>query len=94
MKTLSIARYLCAVMTIAFLMVSSITYVPAAARRGEILMWTLAFFSLFFAGVSFYLSAQTQRHPESKILRSSALHLILLIVAILATLLLVLGAAG
>jgi hypothetical protein len=81
-------------MTIAFLMVSSITYVPAAARRGEILMWTLAFFSLFFAGVSFYLSALTQRHPESNILRSSALHLILLIVAILATLLLVLGAAG
>jgi len=94
MKTLSIARYLCAVMTIAFLMASSITYVPTAVRKAEILMWTLAFFALFFAGLSLFLSAQTQRHPESKILRSSALHLILLIVAIVATLLLVLGAAG
>ena len=94
MKTLSIARYLCAVMTVAFLMVSSMTFVPAAERKAEILMWTLAFFSLFFAGLSFFLSAQTQRHPESKILRSNALHLILLIAAILATLLLVLGVAG
>jgi hypothetical protein len=94
MKTILIARYLCGVMTIAFLMVSSITYVPAAVRKAEILMWTLAFFAIFFAGLSLFLSALTQRHPESKILRSSALHLVLLIAAILATLFLVLGVAG
>jgi hypothetical protein len=94
MKTILIARYLCGVMTIAFLMVSSITVVPAAVRKAEILMGTLGFLAIFFAGLSIFLSALTQRHPESKILRSSALHLILLIAAIIATLLLVLGAAG
>ncbi len=94
MKTLYISRYLCGLMTLSFLMVSMTTYAPAGERVGEILFWTFGFCSLFFAAVSFYLSALRQRHPESKIFKSSVLHFTLFAFAILMTLLLVLGIAG
>ena len=79
---------------VSFLLVSSTTYAPAAEKTGEAFLWALAFLSFLFAGFSFFLSAQRTRHPESRIFRSNALHFILLALAIIATLLLVLGVAG
>jgi len=94
MKTLYISRYLCGLMTISFLMVSITTYAPAGARVGEILFWTFGFCSLFFAGMSFFLSALRQRDPENRIFKSRVLHFTLFAFAILMTLVFVLGIAG
>lgn len=94
MNILNISRYLFAVTTLSFVLVSSTTYAPPAERAGEAIMWALAFLSFLFAGLSFFLSAQKTRHPESWIFRSNALHFILVALAIVATLLLVLGVAG
>jgi hypothetical protein len=94
MKTLYISRYLCGVMTIAFLLVSTITYIPEAEWKGELLMWTFAFCAFFFAGVSLFLSALRQRNPESRLFKSRLLHFTLFAFALLMTLFLLLGVAG
>lgn len=94
MTILNLSRYLFVVTTLAFLLVSSTTYAPPAEKAGEALMWILAFLSFLFAGLTFFLSAQRTRHPERPLFRSRALHFILLALAIIATVLLVVGVAG